>query len=244
LAEDFSRIALKDLPLPEPGDGEVRVRVEAASLNFPDLLMLRGGYQFKPTPPFTVGMDLAGTVDAVGSGVAMQPGQRVAGGTKTGAFAEYAIRSASALHPVPGAISAPHAAAYPAAYTTAYVSLVERGQLQAGETSRPWGVWRRQEWPASMSAAPAQPLSPPPPRTEGSGAPPRGAHHVIVLGPKPGDAFRDQVKALTNGKGADVIVDTVGDTSTNPRAASPSTAACSSSASPAAASPASRPTFR
>mgnify|MGYP003376662509 CR=1 FL=1 len=84
-------------------------------------------------------MDLAGTVDAVGSGVAMQPGQRVAGGTKTGAFAEYAIRSASALHPVPGAISAPHAAAYPAAYTTAYVSLVERGQLQAGETPPvPW----------------------------------------------------------------------------------------------------------
>ncbi|RYG22333.1 MAG: NADPH:quinone oxidoreductase family protein, partial [Burkholderiales bacterium] len=134
LGQDFSRVALNDILLPEPGEGEVRVRVEAASLNFPDLLMLKGEYQFKPTPPFTVGMDLAGVVDAVGAGVAMQPGQRVAGGTKTGAFADYAICPAASLHPVPEAMSTSQAAAYPAAYTTAYVSLVERGQLQSGET--------------------------------------------------------------------------------------------------------------
>ena len=64
LATDYSRIALKELPKPEPGRGEIRVKVEAASLNFPDLLMLKGEYQFKPEPPFTVGMDLAGVVDA------------------------------------------------------------------------------------------------------------------------------------------------------------------------------------
>lgn len=212
LAEDFSRIALKDLPLPEPGDGEVRVRVEAASLNFPDLLMLRGGYQFKPTPPFTVGMDLAGTVDAVGSGVAMQPGQRVAGGTKTGAFADYAIRSASALHPVPGAISAPHAAAYPAAYTTAYVSLVERGQLQAGETllvhGASGGVGMASIDVGRILGATVIATTASEQKVQALRL--AGAHHVIVLGPKPGDAFRDQVKALTNGKGADIIVDTVG----------------------------------
>jgi NADPH:quinone reductase len=115
LARDFSRVALKDVPRPEPGPGEVRIRVEAASLNFPDLLMLKGEYQFKPAPPFTVGMDLAGVIDAVGPGVAMAIGQRVAGGAKTGAFAELAICPAANLHPIPDAMAAPLAAAYPAA---------------------------------------------------------------------------------------------------------------------------------
>lgn len=212
LAEDFSRIALRDLPLPEPGEGEVRVRVEAASLNFPDLLMLRGAYQFKPALPFTLGMDLAGTIDSVGPGVAMQPGQRVAGGAKTGAFADYAICPASSLHPVPDVMSAPHAAAYPAAYTTAYVSLIERAQLQAGEIllihGASGGVGMASidvgrilgatviATTASEQKAQALRLA--------------GAHHVIVLGESPGDAFREQVKALTSGRGADVILDPVG----------------------------------
>src|SRR5262245_35848667 len=92
LAEDFSRVSLKELPVPEPREGEVRVRVEAASLNFPDLLMLKGGYQHKPTPPFVVGMDLAGIVDKLGPGVTnVKVGDRVAGGAKTGAFAEFAV---------------------------------------------------------------------------------------------------------------------------------------------------------
>ena len=212
LAEDFSRIVLKDVPLPEPGAGEARVRVEAASLNFPDLLMLRGEYQFKPPLPFIVGMDLAGTVDSVGPGVAMQPGQRVAGGAKTGAFAEYAICPASSLRPIPEAMSTPHAAAYPAAYTTAYVALVERGQLEAGETllvhGASGGVGMASidvgrilgatviATTASEQKAQALRLA--------------GAHHVIVLGDKPGDAFREQVRTLTNGRGADVIFDPVG----------------------------------
>ena len=212
LAGAVSRIALKDLPLPEPGEGEVRVRVEAASLNFPDLLMLKGEYQFKPAPPFTVGMDLAGVVDAVGPGVAMQPGQRVAGGAKTGAFADYAICPASSLHPVPDAMSAQHAAAYPAAYTTAYVSLVERAQLQPGETLLVHGasggvgmasldvgrILGANVIATTASAQKAQALKL------------AGANHVIVLGDKPGDSFREQVKALTNGRGADVIFDPVG----------------------------------
>lgn len=212
LAQDFSSVALKDLAIPEPGAGEVRVRVEAASLNFPDLLMLKGEYQFKPAPPFTVGMDLAGVVDAVGPGVAMHIGQRVAGGTKTGAFADYAISPASSLHPVPDAMSASQAAAYPAAYTTAYVSLVERGQLQEGETLLVHGasggvgmasldvgrILGANVIATTASAAKADALKA------------AGANHVIVLGDKPGDNFREQVKALTNGHGADVIFDPVG----------------------------------
>ncbi len=212
LAADFSRVTLKDIPLPEPGPGEVRVRVEAASLNFPDLLMLKGEYQFKPEPPFTVGMDIAGVVDAVGPGVALTTGQRVAGGAKTGAFADYAIAPASNLHPVPDAMAAPLAAAYPAAYTTAYVSLVERAQLQAGETLLVHGasggvgmatldvgrILGARVIATTASAQKAQALKT------------AGAHEVIVLGPKPGDAFREQVKTLTGGKGADVIFDPVG----------------------------------
>lgn len=212
LAADFSRVALKDLPIPDPGEGEVRVRVEAASLNFPDLLMLRGEYQFKPAPPFTVGMDLAGVVDAVGPGVAMQPGQRVAGGAKTGAFADYAICPASSLHPIPDAMSAQHAAAYPAAYTTAYVALVERGQLQAGETllvhGASGGVGMASLDVGRILGATVIATTGSPAKAEALRA--AGAHHVIVLGDRPGDNFREQVKALTNGRGADVIFDPVG----------------------------------
>jgi NADPH2:quinone reductase len=212
LASDFSRIALKDLPLPEPGPGEVRVRVEAASLNFPDLLMLKGEYQFKPEPPFTVGMDLAGVVDAVGPGVAMHPGLRVAGGAKTGAFADFAICPASSLHPVPEAMSASHAAAYPAAYTTAYVSLVERAQLQSGETllvhGASGGVGMASVDVGRILGATVIATTASPEKAAALKA--AGADHVIVLGPKPGDAFREQVKALTNGRGADVIFDPVG----------------------------------
>ena len=212
LAADYSRVALKELSTPEPGPGEVRVRVEAASLNFPDLLMLKGEYQFKPEPPFTIGMDLCGVVDAVGEGVVLPLGTRVAGGAKTGAFADYAICPASNLHTVPETMAPAQAAAYPAAYVTAHVSLIARGQLQRGETLLVHGASGGVGMAAldvgrllgakviatTASAEKAQALQR------------AGADHVIVLGPKPGDAFREQVKALTNGKGADVIFDPVG----------------------------------
>lgn len=212
LAQGFSRVALKDVAIPEPDAGEVRVRVQAASLNFPDLLMLKGEYQFKPAPPFTVGMDLAGVVDAVSPGVAMQPGQRVACGAKTGAFADYAICPASSLHPIPEAMSAAQAAAYPAAYTTAYVSLVERGQLQAGETllvhGASGGVGMASVDVGRILGANIIATTGSPEKADALKA--AGANHVIVLGQTPGDNFREQVKALTNGRGADVVFDPVG----------------------------------
>ncbi len=212
LARDFSRVALKDLPVPEPGPGEVRVRVEAASLNFPDLLMLKGEYQFKPEPPFTVGMDLAGVVDAVGAGVAIPLGTRVAGGAKTGAFANYAICPASSLHTVPDNMPAPMAAAYPAAYTTAHVSLIARGQLQAGETLLVHGA----SGGVGMAAMDvgrligARVIATTASEEKAQALRLAGADEVIVLGGKPGDQFREQVKALTDGRGADVIFDPVG----------------------------------
>jgi NADPH:quinone reductase len=213
LAEDFSRVSLKDLPVPEPKEGEVRVRVEAASLNFPDLLMLKGGYQFKPAPPFTVGMDLAGAVEKPGPGVTnVKIGDRVAGGAKTGAFAEFAVCPALNLEHVPDAMPAPMAAAYPVAYQTAHVALIERGQLRAGEVLLVHGasggvgmaamdVGRMLG--AKVIATTASPL-------KAQALKVAGAHEVIVLGETIGEQFREQVKAFTQGRGADVIYDPVG----------------------------------
>jgi NADPH2:quinone reductase len=213
LGADFSGVALKDVRKPEPGPGEVRVRVEAAGLNFPDLLMLKGEYQFKPEPPFVVGMDLCGIVDAVGAGVSgLAPGLRVAGGAKTGALAEFAVCPASSLHIVPDGMAAPLAAAYPAAYTTAYVSLAVRGQLKAGETllvhGASGGVGMAAIDVGRLLGARVLATTGSPQKAQMLKA--GGAHDVIELGSKPGDAFRDKVKALTGGCGADVIFDPVG----------------------------------
>ena len=213
LATDYSRIALKELATPDPGPGEIRVKVEAASLNFPDLLMLKGEYQFKPEPPFIVGMDLAGTVDAIGSGVAgFKLGHRVAGGAKTGAFADFAICPAANLHPIPEAMTTSSAAAYPAAYVTAHVSLIARGQIQAGETllvhGASGGVGMATMDVGRLLGARIIATTGSAEKVEGLRK--AGAQDVIVLGPRPGDAFREQVKALTNGRGADVIFDPVG----------------------------------
>lgn len=212
LALDFSRVALCELPMPDPGPGEVRVKVEAASLNFPDLLMLKGEYQFKPEPPFTVGMDLSGIVDSVGHGVALAPGTRVAGGARTGAFATYAICPENNLQPVPDDMPAPFAAAYPAAYTTAHVSLIARGRLQPGETLLVHGAsggvgMAAMDVGRLLGARVIATTASPEKRDALRRA---GADEVIVLGPKAGDAFREQVKAFTNGRGADVIFDPVG----------------------------------
>jgi NADPH2:quinone reductase len=212
LAQDFSRVNLRALPIPEPGPGEVRVRIEAASLNFPDLLMLKGEYQFKPEPPFTVGMDLSGGVDSVGQGVELAPGARVAGGAKTGAFADYAICAETSLHIVPDNLPSPLAAAYPAAYTTAHVSLIARGRLQRGETllvhGASGGVGMAAMEVGRLLGARVIATTGSQEKREALGG--AGADEVIVLGSAPGNAFREQVKALTGGRGADVIFDPVG----------------------------------
>ena len=213
LAADFSQVTLKEMPLPQPEAGEVRIRVEAASLNFPDLLMLKGEYQFRPEPPFIVGMDMAGVVDAVGARVvAFKPGERVAGGAKTGAFADYAVCPAASLHTVPDDFPAPLAAAYPAAYMTAHVALIERAGLKAGETLLVHGA----SGGVGMAALDvgrligARVIATTASAEKAAALSATGANEVIVLGAAPGDAFREEVKRLTSGRGADVIFDPVG----------------------------------
>ncbi len=141
LSDDLSGASLIDLPEPVRAPGEVLVRVRAASLNFPDLLMTRGEYQFKPAVPFTSGLEFAGEVLEADPGSGFAPGDKVMGGNKTGAFAEIASVSADKLSAMPRGMDFPAAAAMGAAYSTAYTGLVELGGLQA----RPMGAGPRRE---------------------------------------------------------------------------------------------------
>lgn len=134
LSPDLSGIALADVPVPARQMGEVLVRVRAASLNYPDLLMTRGDYQFRPDLPFTSGLEMAGDVIVAGPESGFSPGDRVMGGAKTGAFAEQAALPAAGLRKIPDSLDYAQAAAMGAAYHTAYVALVELGGLTAGQT--------------------------------------------------------------------------------------------------------------
>lgn len=209
LTDDFSGLSLKDIPIPEVGKGEVLVRVSAASVNFPDLLMSQGKYQMKPELPFTQGMECAGIVEAVGEGVTeFAPGDRVVGGNKTGAFAEHAVLPAAGLSRVPETMDLAEAAAYPAAYLTAYVALVRRANLQAGETllvhGASGGVGMAAVDVGKLLGATVIATSASDKKLDTVLA--HGADYVINVS----QGFRDKVKTLTAGRGADVIFDPVG----------------------------------
>ncbi len=133
LSDDLSGVALAEAALGVRQRGQALVRVRAASLNFPDLLMTRGLYQLKPPLPFVPGMDLAGEVVEADGDCPFTPGDAVVAATRLGAFAEYALVDAAALQPKPERLSFAAAASYGAAYLTAYVALVELGGLRAGQ---------------------------------------------------------------------------------------------------------------
>ncbi|MEL7210601.1 MAG: alcohol dehydrogenase catalytic domain-containing protein, partial [Actinomycetota bacterium] len=111
-------LVVEERPDPEPGDGEVRVRIEAAGVNYADGLMVQGGYQIKMPPPFTPGMELAGTIDAVGGGVSdLAVGDRVMA-MGFGAFADTIVLKAATVRPVPEELSAATAASITQSYGT------------------------------------------------------------------------------------------------------------------------------
>jgi NADPH2:quinone reductase len=133
LSPDLSGTTIVDLPLPKPGPGEVLVKVRAASLNFPDLLKTRGEYQLKPPLPFVPGTDVAGEVVSAPPDSGFSPSDAVVGGTRINAFAEYIAVVAEDLRRKPPGVSFETAAAFGAAYHTAWVALVEIGQLKSGQ---------------------------------------------------------------------------------------------------------------
>ena len=128
-------LVIEDVPSPRPGPGEVVVSVKAASVNFPDVLIIQNKYQFKPPLPFSPGSELAGVVKEVGEGVqGFKPGDRVMAFTTYGAFAEEVKTEASRLIPLPGKMDFVTGAAFLLTYGTTDHALRDRAALAAGET--------------------------------------------------------------------------------------------------------------
>ncbi len=131
---DWRRARLGSLELRPPGPGQILIRCQAAALNFQDILMIEGRYQFKPRVPFIAGGDIAGVVSAVGAGAErFQVGQRVAGLVTCGAFADWAVASADRCFSIPDKLEFPQAAACTTVFATVAFALSIRGMLRAGE---------------------------------------------------------------------------------------------------------------
>jgi len=127
-------LLMDDVPVPEPGPGQVRLKIHACGVNFADTLMVKGRYQEKPPLPFAPGMEVCGTVDALGEDVTgAAPGTRVIASCGAGGFAEYALAPARACVPIPDAMSDTQAAAFQVAYGTSHVALGHKANLQPGE---------------------------------------------------------------------------------------------------------------
>lgn len=209
LAADLSGVALADIAEPVRAPGEVPVRVRAASLNFPDLLMTRGQYQFKPPVPFTSGLELAGEVVAADPDSGFAVGDQVMGGNKTGAFAEFASVSSDKLSSMPRGMDFPAAAALGAAYSTAYTGLVELCGVQPGE----WVLVHGASGGVGLATCDlARALGAKVIATTGS---PAKVERIAALA-RP-DAvlltegrFREQVATITDGALADIVFDPVG----------------------------------
>jgi NADPH2:quinone reductase len=213
LSPDLSGVALADIPTPARKPGEVLVAVRAASLNFPDLLMTRGEYQFKPAPPFISGLEFAGEVLEADADSGFAPGDLVMGGNKTGAFAEFACVPAGKLSPIPAGMDFPAAAAMGAAYSTAYTGLVELGGLREGQCVLVHGA----SGGVGLAACDlALALGAKVIASTGSGA--KMAEIVMKAGSSASldgvliaeGRFRDEVAALTSGRLADIVFDPVG----------------------------------
>lgn len=210
---DPSAIVVEDRPSRSPGPGEVRLAIHAAGLNFPDLLMVNGGYQLKPELPFIPGMEAAGRIVEVGPGVTgWSVGQRViitGPAHPIGLFAEEVTADASYLTPLPDALTDIEAAGYIATYATGYHALVDRGALRAGEVLLVHGATGGVGTAAVQlgKALGAQVIATGGDDAKLSVVRELGADAVINYRT---EDVRERVKALTGGAGADVIYDPVG----------------------------------
>ena len=209
LSSDLSGVALTDAAEPRRGVGEVKVRVAAASLNFPDLLMTRGEYQFKPQVPFTSGLEFAGEVIEADPESGFVPGDRVMGGNKTGAFAEVACVPAGKLSAMPSGMDFAAAAAMGAAYSTAFTGLVELADLQEGQ----WVLVHGASGGVGLAACDlARALGARVIATTGS--PAKAERIAALVRPEAvltaEGRFREDVARLTDGTLADIVFDPVG----------------------------------
>ena len=129
------KLVLEDVPAPEPGPGEVAIRIQACGVNFPDTLIIEGKYQFKPPLPFAPGSDVVGVVSRLGEGVRrLKVGDKVLGVLGWGGFAEEIVAHENRLIPLPAEIDPLLAAAFAMTYATSYHALKDRARLRSGET--------------------------------------------------------------------------------------------------------------
>ena len=210
----LSSIEVREIEPPQPESNQVLIESVAAALNFPDLLQIRGKYQIVPATPFVPGKEAAGVVIAVGTDVEhIQPGNRVLVEVDYGAFAEQVTADAQRTFLLPDEIEMPTAVAMGLVYQTAYIALTERAALRAGETVLVTGasggiglasVQLAKAFGATVLAATSDP-------TKFDAVRFAGADHVIDLSMAPlNDKLRDQVCAVTGGKGVNVVLDVVG----------------------------------
>jgi NADPH2:quinone reductase len=210
--EPRDALELAEVSRPEPGPGQLLVRVLAAAANFPDVLMIGGTYQVRPPLPFTPGVELCGEVVQAGAGVSgFAPGDRVIGGTVLphGAFAEYALMDAAATVPAPAGLDDAEAAPFYITYQTGWFGLHRRARLAAGETllvhAAAGGVGSGAVQLGKAAGA----------RVIGVAGGPDKARVVAELGAdvvvdRSREDFVAVVKEVTGGRGADVIYDPVG----------------------------------
>ena len=214
ITNDLSGVFLEKIDLPDPENQEILIKVKAASVNFPDLLMTQGKYQHKPTLPFILGMEGSGVVEQVGNRVSrFKVGDEVTFGSwGNGAFAEYVVVSESAAQFKSSSLNFEEAASFQTAYLTAYVSLVRRGELIKGENllvhGATGGVGMAAVQLGHMMGANviATGTSEDKLKTTLSW----GASCYLITHKEGVVSFRQEVKELTDGKGADVIYDPVG----------------------------------
>src|SRR3989454_6608383 len=189
--------------------GQVRVAIRAAGLNFPDVLMAAGEYQIKPPLPFTPGVEAAGDVVEVNAAEGVAVGDRVIVKMRHGAYSDEAVATPSQLVKLPSTFDYAEGATFLAAHGTAYHALIDRGRLQPGEVLLVHGagggvglaaVEMGNMLGATVIAAASS-------EEKLAVAQARGADHLVLYGREP---FRDAVKRITDGRGADVVFDPVG----------------------------------
>jgi NADPH2:quinone reductase len=208
-------LALGELPTPTPRAGEVLIKVRATAVNFVDLLVIGGKYQFLPERPFAPGKGPAGIVTAIGAGVTnLKIGDRVLAMAESGGYAEMAIAAANQCYRLPESLSFNEAAAMSLAYDTAWFALRERARLQPGDVVLVLGAtggvgYAAVQLAKAMGAKVLAGISSPDKADLARAA---GADEVIDLSvDNLKDNLRQQVYEANQGKGADVVIDMLGD---------------------------------
>jgi NADPH2:quinone reductase len=209
-------LVVEDIASPHPGPGEVVVSVRAASVNFPDVLIIQNKYQFKPPLPFSPGSELAGVVKEVGTGVThVKPGDQVMAFTTYGAFAEEVKTEANRLLPIPRGMDFTQAAAFVLTYGTTDHALRDRAQMANGETLLVLGAAGGVGLAAVEvgKALGAKVIACASSDEKLAVCKSHGADATINYAT---EDLRERVKALTDGRGVDVVYDPVGGPYTEP----------------------------